>query len=99
MAANGQHGAELHASPQSGRRSHQTPEAFELVLALICMLRSSCPKPLKESLELAGTQPQKFEMRPVWGATHLRVNNLQLAHFALYTNRYKTGCSIAACPS
>ena len=35
-------------------------------------LQSRCPKPLKGLLELAGTQPQKFEMRPVWGA------NLQL---------------------
>jgi len=67
MAANGRHEAELHASPQSGGRSHQTPEAFEVVRALIYSLRSSCPKSLKERLELAGTQPQKFEMRPVWG--------------------------------
>jgi hypothetical protein len=35
---------------------------------LIRTLRSRYPKRLKEHLELAGTQPQKFEMRPVWGA-------------------------------
>ena len=59
MAANGQRDAELCASPQSGRRSHQTPEAFELVRALIYSLRSSCPKSLKERLGLACTSAAK----------------------------------------
>jgi hypothetical protein len=83
MAANGQHEAELHASPHSERRSQQTPEAFELVRALIYSLRSSCPKSLKKRLELAGTQLQKFEMRPVWGAT---------------PNGYPVDFTIATCP-
>jgi hypothetical protein len=38
------------------------------VRSFICSLRSWCSKSLKGLLELAGTQPQKFEMRPVWGA-------------------------------
>jgi len=33
-------------------------------------LRAASLESLKERLELAGTQPQKFEMRPVWGAKH-----------------------------
>src|ERR1035438_7152358 len=32
-------------------------------------LRAACLESLKELMELAGTQPQKFEMRPVWGAS------------------------------
>ncbi len=42
--------------------------------AFICSLRSWRPKSLKGLLELAGTQPQKFEMRPVWGAKFLGVD-------------------------
>lgn len=85
--ANGQQEAELHASPRSfGLRSHQTAEAFELGSALIHSLRSSCQKSLKERLELAGTQPRKFEMRPVWGASFMnpqttrrhRINDIQV---------------------
>jgi hypothetical protein len=37
-------------------------------MGLIRIPPSRYPKSLKESLELAGTQPQKLEMRPVWGA-------------------------------
>jgi hypothetical protein len=43
---------------------------------LIRTLRSRYPKPLKELLESAGTQPQKFEMRPVWGASHFGSKSL-----------------------
>jgi hypothetical protein len=36
--------------------------------ALMRLRRSARWKPPKERLGLAGTQPQKFEMRPVWGS-------------------------------
>jgi hypothetical protein len=54
--------------------------------AFICSLRSWCPLLLKGLLELADTQPQKFEMRPVWGATQMNVrpgdmrNKMYLRH-------------------
>jgi hypothetical protein len=38
---------------------------------LIRTLRSRYPKRLKELLELAGTELQKFKMRPEWGAKTL----------------------------
>jgi hypothetical protein len=46
-------------------------------------LPSGHPKSLKEGLGLVGTQPQKFEMRPVWGAT--------FPHIVPLPNIYLTG--------
>jgi hypothetical protein len=77
MAANGKR-PELHASLNPDEDLTKTPEAFELVRALIYSLRSSRPKPLKKLRELTGTQPKKFEMRPVWGANLSFVDNTEL---------------------
>jgi len=56
------------ALPEKGRGIRNEVGAF------ICSLRSWCSRSLKGLLELARTQPQKFEMRPVWGATTLAAN-------------------------
>ena len=37
-------------------------------MAAASSFRAACLESLKECLELASTQPKKFEMRPVWGA-------------------------------
>jgi hypothetical protein len=66
----------LHSSPSSLRTTislMKRPDWPEKRLgrsneavAFIGSLRSWWPKSLKGLLELAGTLPQKFEMRPVW---------------------------------
>jgi hypothetical protein len=45
--------------------------------AFICSPRPCCSKWLTGLLELAGAQPQKFEMRPVWGPRNIKEGMLK----------------------
>jgi hypothetical protein len=57
--------------PPAGKKKG---EVVEIGPALKRWLRSAFLESLKELQALTGTQPQKFEMRPVWGAKTLALH-------------------------